>query len=157
MKLLFKQRFFSWFDSYDIFDEQEQTVFSVQGQLSWGHCLHIQNAQGCHIGTVKEKVLTFLPKFELFIGEDFVGEIRKELTFLRPRFTLSGRDWSIEGSVFEWDYQILDHAGNVVATIEKQLFHWTDTYVLDIANEQDALFVLMVVLAIDAAKCSQGS
>ena len=29
MRLLFKQRFFSWFDSYDIYDEDGNTVFTV--------------------------------------------------------------------------------------------------------------------------------
>lgn len=37
MKLLFKQRFFSWFDSYDIYDESGATRYVVKGQLSWGH------------------------------------------------------------------------------------------------------------------------
>ncbi len=41
MRLLFKQRFFSWFDSYDIYDEEGRTVFTVQGKLAWGHCLEI--------------------------------------------------------------------------------------------------------------------
>ena len=41
MKLLFRQRAFSWFDSYDIYDENENTVYVVKGQLSWGHCLKI--------------------------------------------------------------------------------------------------------------------
>ena len=50
MKLLFKQRFFSWFDSYDIYDEDGNTVFTVEGKLAWGHCLHILNAAGEHIG-----------------------------------------------------------------------------------------------------------
>ena len=36
MKLLFKQRFFSWFDSYDIYNEAGETVYVVKGQLSWG-------------------------------------------------------------------------------------------------------------------------
>ncbi len=36
MKLLFRQRFFSWFDSYDIYDEDGNTVYVVKGQLSWG-------------------------------------------------------------------------------------------------------------------------
>lgn len=36
MKLLFKQRFFSWFDSYDIFDESGNVIFIAKGQLSWG-------------------------------------------------------------------------------------------------------------------------
>ena len=36
MKMLFKQRMFSWFDSYDIYDEYGNTLFVVKGQLSWG-------------------------------------------------------------------------------------------------------------------------
>ena len=32
----FKQRMFSWFDSYDIYDEYGNTLFVVKGQLSWG-------------------------------------------------------------------------------------------------------------------------
>ena len=40
MKLLFKQRLFSWLDSYDIYDENEQTVYVVKGQLAIGHCLN---------------------------------------------------------------------------------------------------------------------
>lgn len=48
MRLLFKQRFFSWFDSYDIYDEDGSTGFTVEGKLAWGHCLHILNAMGDH-------------------------------------------------------------------------------------------------------------
>ena len=55
MRLLFKQRFFSWFDSYDIYDEDGNTVFTVEGKLAWGHCLHILNAAGEHIGTVQQR------------------------------------------------------------------------------------------------------
>ena len=36
----------------------------------------------------------------------------------------------------------------------KEIFHLTDTYVLDIRQDGHALLSLMIVLAIDAAKCS---
>ena len=39
MKLLFKQRFFSWLDSYDIYDENNNVLFQVKDELSWGHKL----------------------------------------------------------------------------------------------------------------------
>ena len=65
MKLLFKQRLFSWFDSYDIYDEFGNTVYVVKGQLSWGHKLVIYDADGNEIGMVVQRVLTFLPKFEI--------------------------------------------------------------------------------------------
>lgn len=55
----------------------------------------------------------------------------------------------------EWDYMIYDEYHQLVATVSKELFHWTDTYVLDIVDENDALYVLMFVLAIDAEKCSR--
>lgn len=46
MKLYFKQRFFSWFDSYDIYYEGGDVAYTVEGQLSWGHCLHILDPRG---------------------------------------------------------------------------------------------------------------
>ena len=46
MKLLFKQRFFSWFDSYDIYDENGAAVYTVEGKLSFGHHLEIYDAMG---------------------------------------------------------------------------------------------------------------
>ena len=50
MRLLFRQRFFSWFDSYDIYDESGNVVFTVEGKPSWGHTLHILDRQGNHVG-----------------------------------------------------------------------------------------------------------
>lgn len=155
MKLLFKQRFFSWFDSYDIYDEAGKTVYTVKGQLSWGHCLKIFDSFGNEIGTVKERVLTFLPKFEIYLGKDYIGCISKEFTFFKPQFNIDYNGWHVEGDFFEWDYSILDASGYRIADISKQLFNWTDTYVIDVYDPKDALGALMLVLAVDAEKCSR--
>ena len=132
MRLLFKQRFFSWFDSYDIYDEDGNTVFTVEGKLAWGHCLHILNKL-------------------------YYGCIRKEFTFFTPRFTLECSDWEVNGSFMEWDYTIDSPSRGCIASITKELFHWTDTYVIDVYDPKDALGALMVVLAIDAEKCSRNN
>ena len=155
MKLLFRKRFFSWFDSYDIYDEQGNVVYTVEGKLSWGHCLHILNSAGEHIGTVKERVLTFLPKFEMYMGERYVGCIQKAFTFFTPRFDIDCNGWQVRGSFLEWDYEVTEPCGALVARITKELLNWTDTYVIEVANPMDALAVLMLVLAIDAEKCSR--
>ena len=157
MRLLFKQHLFSWFDSYDIYDEDGRTVYTVEGKLSWGHCLHILDARGEHIGTVQEKVFTLLPKFELYIHDQYVGSIQKQFTFFQPRFDIDCNGWQVEGSFLEWDYSVREACGALVATISKELFHWTDTYVIDVADPADALHALMVVLAIDAEKCSRSN
>ena len=45
--------------------------------------------------------------------------------------------------------------GALVARVTKELFNWTATYVIDVADPGNALCVLMLVLAIDAEKCSR--
>ncbi len=157
MKLLFKQRLFSWFDSYDIYDEAGQTVYTVKGQLSWGHCLKIFDSAGNEIGTVKQKIFTWLPKYEMYLGDQYIGCINKEFTFFTPKYNIDCNGWNVEGNFFEWDYQITDPYDQNIATVTKELWNWTDTYVIDVCNPQDALCALMLVLAIDAEKCSRDS
>ena len=55
----------------------------------------------------------------------------------------------------EWDYSIVGPAGDNVASVSKQLFNWTDTYVIDVPDPANAILALMIVLAIDAEKCSR--
>ena len=155
MKLLFKQRFFSWFDSYDIFDEAGNTVFTVHGELAWGHLLRIYDAHGNEVGHIKQKIFTFFPQFEMYLGENHIGSIYKEFSLFKPRFNIDYHGWQIEGDWFEWEYTIEDSSGQHVAAISKEVWNWTDTYVIDIRDPKDAICALMLVLAIDAEKCSR--
>lgn len=157
MKLLFKQRFFSWFDSYDIYDENGRTMFVVKGKLSWGHLLKIYDANSNEVGCVKEKILTWLPKFEIYIGGAYAGSIRKEFTFFKPKFNIDYKGWHVTGNWIEWDYTIADSSGCPVAYVTKEIWKWTDTYVIDVCYPQDALHALMLVIAIDAEKCSRSN
>ena len=67
MKMLFKQRLFSWLDSYDIYDEAGNTLFTVKGALSWGHLLRIYDASGNEVGCVKEKIFLFMVTEKIFV------------------------------------------------------------------------------------------
>ena len=155
MKLLFKQRFFSWFDSYDIYDEDGNTAFVVKGELSWGHLLRIYDADGHEVGHIAEKIFTWLPKFEMYLDDRYLGCISKEFSFFKPKFNIDCNGWHVEGDWFEWDYSILNTSGQEIATVSKELWNWTDTYVIDVRDPEDALCTLMLVLAIDAEKCSR--
>ena len=153
MRLLFKQRLFSWFDSYDIYDEDGNVVYEVKGQLDWGHCLKVYQSN-VHLATIKQVLLTFIPRFEIYKDDQYVGSISKEFSFFVPRYNIDFNGWHIEGDIFEWDYQIYD-GSKVIASISKELFNLTDTYVSNIIDPKDALDVLAFVLAIDAEKCSR--
>ena len=155
MRLLFKQRLFSWFDSYDIYYQDGSVAYTVKGQLSWGHKLVIFDPEGNEIGMVNQKVLSLLPRFEIYERGELVGCLKKELSFLHPRYDIDYNGWHVEGTWTEWNYTITDRDGNTVATIGKELFNLTDTYVIDVNDPDDALYALMFVLAIDAEKCSR--
>ena len=107
MKLLFKQRFFSWLDSYDIYDEAGNTLYTVRGELAWGHCLKIFGSMGNELGMIKERIFTFLPKFEIYRGETYVGCITKEFSFFKPVFDIDYNGWHVEGDFFEWVTKLL--------------------------------------------------
>ena len=154
MKLLLQQRLFSWFDSYDIYDEMQNVCFTVQGKLALGHKLEIYDAQNTHLATLKQRVMTFMPRFEIYLGDDFVGEIVKKITFFKPAFVVNFNDWDVAGDILAWNYEIYD-GERCVATIAKELLHLSDTYVIDTPREEDTLPALLVVLAIDAVKDSK--
>lgn len=154
MILTFRQRFLSWFDSYDIYDEGGDTLFTVEGKLAWGHRLEIYDSGGAHVGTVREEALTFLPRFALYAGDTYLGCIRKEFSFFQPRYTLDCNGWNVEGDFWGWDYRVVDSAGQFVMEASKEHFHLTDTYRIEVPCDRDVLLSLMIVLAIDAANCS---
>ena len=131
-------------------------VYTVEGQLAWGHCLHILDADGRHIATVKQRVLTFLPKFDLYLGDACIGTICKEFTIVRPLFTLDCNGWQGRGTSWAGSTRSQTGSGRWPPS-PKEPLHWTDTYVIDVADGRDGLCALMVVLAIDAEKCSRNS
>ena len=150
MKLLFKQRFFSWFNSYDIYDEYGEVYFTVKGQLSWGHTFKIYDKNNQEIGMLKQKLFTFLPKYEIYVNNRLLGEIHKEFTFFTPKFYITFNGYTVSGDFFNWDYDVY-REGKKVSSINKEIFKLTDTYVIT-TTEEEALISLMIVLAIDSIK-----
>lgn len=156
MRLLIKQRVFSWTDSYDIYDENGNVRYFVKAELiALGHQLHVYDVNQNEIGMIKQKLLTFLPAFEIEIGGRTVGKIQKEFSFFKPRYEIDCNGWRIEGDFLGWDYDVYSGCSSIIH-ISKELLHFGDTYVIDIANPEDELMGMMLVIAIDAANCTQG-
>ena len=57
MKLLIKQRVFSWTDTYDIYDEDGKPKYFVKAELfRLGHQLHVHDSANREIGMVKQRI-----------------------------------------------------------------------------------------------------
>ena len=153
MKLLFKQRMISWFDSYDVYNEEDERVFVIKGQVSLTRRLKIYDGdKENHLGTLREEMVSLLPKYHVEINDEDLGCIKRKVSVWKPKYNIEFKDWEVKGNIWEWDYEIEDRDGNLIAAVSKKLFHLTDTYEIDVKNEKDALPVLMLVLAIDADK-----
>ena len=155
MRLLIRQRVFSWTDSYDVYDETGEARYEVSAEFfSFGHKIHVYDKRtGMEVGAIHEKLFTFLPRFEIVIRDNVVGTVSKELSFFVPRYHVDYRGWDVEGDFLGWDYRVREN-GKIVATISKELFNFSDTYVLNYYNPADEAAALLLVLAIDAANCS---
>ena len=89
----------------------------------------------------------------IYAGGQFYGTVAKKLTLLRPKYTVDYKGWQVEGNMMGWEYDAFA-GGVLVMHISKEIFHWGDTYVIDIADSADEIMALMLVLAIDAANCA---
>lgn len=157
MKLLLKQKFFSWFDSFDIWDEDGQVVYKVRGELAWGHAFRVFDKNDNEIVEIRQKIWSWSYRFDILRSGVAIGQVHKQITFFKPKFDiqLNGRSYDVDGNWYRWDYDILEN-GKQIADIHKEIWNFTDTYSINV-DEKDELTAVILVVAIDAIKCSQQS
>ncbi len=151
MRLLINEHVFSWSDRFTVRDEAGNDRYYVEGELfSWGKKLHVYSMIGQEVAYIEQQVFSFRPRFGVFAQGERIGEVVREFTFFRPRYTVEGAGWDVEGDFWTHDYTVSRH-GCPVVHISREWFTWGDCYVLDIANSADELQALALVLAIDCA------
>ncbi len=155
MQLYIKQRVFSWTDSYDVYDETGEPRYEVRAEFfALGHQIHVYDKRtGQEVGSIHQKLFTFLPQFEIVVGGRVCGAICKQFTMFAPRYQVDYRGWDVEGDFLGWDYRVTQGSTEIMS-ITKELFRWSDTYVLRYQNPANEMPGLLLVLAIDAANCS---
>ncbi len=154
MQLYIKQRVFSWSDTYDVYDETGEARYHVEAEVfSWGHQIHVYDTRsGAELGSIHQKLFSFMPTFEIVINGQTVGTVRKAFTFLVPRYDVDYMGWEAEGDFFGWDYHVMRGTTEIMS-ISKEIFSWGDAYVLDYSNPANEMPGLLLVIAIDAANC----
>lgn len=149
MKLYIKEKVFSWGDKFTVKDEHGYDKYVVEGEVfTWGKKLHIYDMTGREVAFIKQEVWSFLPRYYVFCGGQQVAEIKKEFTFLFPKYSIAGLGWEIDGSFLAHEYEITQR-GRSIVTISKEWMTWGDSYELNIANPADEILALAVVITID--------
>lgn len=154
MKLFIEEKFFSlWGGSYNIFHEDRSIAYTVQGQPSLiRRKLVISDPNGKEAGRLQTKVLTFFPAYTIWKNGQEIGKVQKKFSLFTPKFGVNFKDWHVEGNFFGWNYKIYDANNRIIATIDQQIWNFTEHYVIDCGNDTDVLDVLMLALALSAMK-----
>ena len=149
MNLYIKQKVFSFKDRFTVKDEYGQDKYMVEGELfSLGKKLHIYDMAGNELAFIQQKLMSFMPRYFVFVGDRQIAEIVKKFSLFTPRYEVSGLDWQVEGDFFAHDYEVSEN-GRPVVMIHKEWMTWGDCYELAIANSADEIAALATVLAID--------
>lgn len=155
MKLYIKQKVFTWGDKFTVKDEAGRDRYYVEGEIfTFGKKLHVYDIHGQEVAFIKQEVWSWMPRYYVFCGGRQVAEIKKEFTFFFPKYSIEGLGWEIDGSFMAHDYEITK-SGHPIVTIRKEWMSWGDSYELNIANSQDELIALAVVLTIDCVMADQ--
>ncbi|MBQ3277296.1 MAG: LURP-one-related family protein [Oscillospiraceae bacterium] len=147
--LYLRQKVFSWKDRFTVKGEDGSDRYWVEGEfLSIGKKLHVHDMTGVEVAFIRQKVWSFRPRFYVDVQGVEVAEIVREFA-LRPRYTIQGLGWEVQGDFWGHNYEITSQ-GRSVVRVQKAWMSWGDSYRIDILDNRDEINALAVVLAIDA-------
>lgn len=163
--LFLHQQWYTWKESYQIFDAQQQVKYIVKGELlSRKHHLHIYDASGRQrLGTIKEKLIALRSPlsmeshpmdFVIEVGGTKLGKVKSKWAFGKSKFEVTFNDWQIEGDFWGKGFKVIS-GNDLVMEVSREYAYKGDMYFMDITDPKNEFMCLLVMLALDAASMSK--
>ena len=135
----------SLLDRFEITDESGTPAFDVRGHL--GSRLTLHDSSGQQVAEVTKRMLG--DTHEVYVAGDLAAQVRHE-GFFGDRYEISAPFGAFEarGRIAGRDFA-LSQAGMPVAQMDRQ-FSFREKFSVDIADQQNPVFVLAVMLAVEA-------
>lgn len=161
MKLFMKEQVFSLKGRFTIKDEFENDKYFVEGEFpSFGKKLHVYDINNNEVAFIKQKPLSLMGRYEVYVGGELVTTIKGKLSFIKDKLFLEDLNWNVSGNISSHEYVVTDTNNEEIVRVTKAWFSWGDSYELDIYNNKAEILGLAIVLAIDcvlAAKAAAAS
>lgn len=149
MDLYIKQKVFSFKAKFNIFDRNGEVKYTAEGEfLSLGKKLHIYDMNGTEVIYIRQRLMTFLPKYEISVLGNEPVEIVKNFTLFRHEYSIPRWNIKINGDFLAHDYTV-EQNGSPIAQISKEWLSWGDTYSITIYDPKNELVALASVLVVD--------
>jgi uncharacterized protein YxjI len=155
MRYIMKQKLLSFGDDFYIKDENERDVYFVDGRaFSIGDKLAFKDLNGRELAFIRQKLLAWGPTYEISRDGAIAAVVKKHVFALfHHRFSVDvpgPNDLEAEGDFLDHEYTFR-RGDRVVATVSKKWFSWTDTYGIDIADDEDQVLILASAVVVDQA------
>lgn len=153
MRYVMSEKFLAWGNDFAIRDAEGRDVFFIDGAaFSFGDKLSFQNMTGTELAFIDQKLLSWGPTYEIHRDGRLAAVVKKQLfTFFRCAFTVDvpgPDDLEATGDFLDHEYTF-ERGGRTVARVSKQWFSWTDTYGIEVAEDEDDVLILASAIVID--------
>ncbi|WP_080875439.1 LURP-one-related/scramblase family protein [Oceanobacillus timonensis] len=154
-QLYIKQKVFSLNEKFTVKDQDEKDVYYVEGSfMRVPKTFSIKNAEGKKVALITKKTLSFLPKFFVEVNGQEVFTIRKELSFLKARYTIDAAGIEVRGNWWDMNFQVYQHS-EIIGEVSKEWFTWGDSYKVQVMEEEMETSLIALVIAIDCVKADE--
>jgi uncharacterized protein YxjI len=153
MRYLLKQKLFSWGNDFRVQNEAGQDVFFVDGKVfTLRNTLSFQDLQGRELAVIQKKLLSWGPTYEIYRDGHLFAVVKKHLfTLFRCKFTVDvpgPDDLEAQGNFLDYEYTF-QRGDRPVATVSKRWFSWSDTYGVDVPENEDPILIIASTVVID--------
>lgn len=151
MRLEIRQKIFSFGDDFVVRDMMDNPIIVVKGKVfSFGDKLRIYDMSGNELFYIEQKLFKLLPQYTIYQNGSDIATLKREFTFFKPRINIQSvfGDFTIEGKIMQHNFTI--YKGNqAVATVNKKYISFSDTYTVDIDDNENIPFITTLVIVID--------
>lgn len=151
MRVNIKQKVFSFGDKFSVNTDDGTPIIYVEGKVfSLGNKLKVLDAQGDELFYIEQKLFKFLPEYRIFSGGQEIAFVKKEFSILKPKINITSTYgyFTIEGNFLAYNFNIY-RDGNLAATVSKKFVAFSDSYTLDIFEEENIPFIITLTIVID--------
>lgn len=151
-RLYAKQKVLKLEDHYAVTDESEAPVYYIDQNLKLiGFDVRVSDSEKKPLFSVEQELMHLMPTYHVYFENGDVMDIKARFALFRKKIdiTYKGSELRLEGDIFSWDFRILDDADREVAAIEKKVFAWGDTFVIDVNDDDYADVAVAMMIVVD--------
>ena len=146
LEFYMKQKAISIKPKFDMFDENENVVYHVEGDLT--RLNFSIRKDGTEVVKLKKKPIPVAPEYVICVGGKEIGKIKKKIKLTAPELTgtLNGKDVHIVGNLMGSDFDI-QVASLTIGRIDTSCQVWNDVYRVMVFDEsyKDILAAITII------------